>query len=503
MTDAHREIERKLRVDALFRLPPLTELEGVQSVEAQPTVTLHNHYFDTPDLRLFRWGITLRRREGGGDEGWHLKIPVGDADSGARDEIRAPLQPELPEELRGLITAFVRDEEPVPLVTLRTERTPYLLHDESGVVRGELVDDSVTVLDGHRTVAMFRELEVEAVPDFNGFLDEDFIDHVAEALAECGAVPSTMSKAATALGPRTLAPPDIPTLPWPRRRDPVGDTVHVFLAQHVRRLILEDLRVRRDLPDAVHQMRVNARRLRSGLKAFRTFIDPEVADHLRVELGWMASGLGEARDAEVLGERLDQHAQELPMPQAREAQEIVDAHVRLRVAEGALDAGAVLNSDRYRALLVELVAVAQRPPLTRAAEQPSGKALTAALTKSTTRLERAVAALSTDGPAEPWHEARIVAKRARYLAEACAPVLGKRTRTLAVTLAEVTDVLGTHHDAHIAQLTLAALAREADGVGGFALGMLQQVEVSAERADRREFERLWPSVTRAIRRTRE
>lgn len=56
MTDAHREIERKLRVDALFRLPPLTELEGVQSVEAQPTVTLHNHYFDTPTCGSFGGG---------------------------------------------------------------------------------------------------------------------------------------------------------------------------------------------------------------------------------------------------------------------------------------------------------------------------------------------------------------------------------------------------------------------------------------------------------------
>ena len=33
-------------------------------------------YLDTDDLRLARWRVSLRRREGGTDEGWHLKLPV-------------------------------------------------------------------------------------------------------------------------------------------------------------------------------------------------------------------------------------------------------------------------------------------------------------------------------------------------------------------------------------------------------------------------------------------
>ncbi len=500
MTEEHREIERKLRVDALFRLPTLTDVAGVASVEALPTVTLHNHYFDTPDLRLFRWGITLRRREGGGDEGWHLKIPVTGADPGARDEIRAPLQPELPDSLRRLITAFVREEEPGALVTLRTERTPYLLRDGDGNPRGELVDDAVTVLDGDRTVATFRELEVEAIPDAEGCLDEAFIDRVAEALAESGADPSTMSKAAAALGPRTLAPPDVPDVPWPSPREPVADAVRAFLAHHVRRLITEDLRLRRGLPDAVHQMRVNARRLRSGLKAFGPFLDPEAAQHLRTELAWMAAALGSARDTEVLQERLDRHAGDLPPVLAGRARAVIDAQLGARAAEGSLDAAAMIDSERYRDLLVALVTATRRPPLTRAASGTCGDLLPGVVAKTTRRLERAVDALSMDGPAESWHRARILAKRARYVAEACAPILGKRTRTLAGQLAQATDILGTHHDAHVAQVTLEALAERTDGPGGFALGRLYEIEVAAEMADRHEFTRLWPGVRRAIRR---
>ena len=45
-------------------------------------------YYDTADLRLLRSRMTLRRRRGGSDAGWHLKLPAG-ADS--RDEVRHPL----------------------------------------------------------------------------------------------------------------------------------------------------------------------------------------------------------------------------------------------------------------------------------------------------------------------------------------------------------------------------------------------------------------------------
>ena len=34
-------------------------------------------YYDTPNLRLLAEGVTLRRRTGGEDAGWHLKLPVG------------------------------------------------------------------------------------------------------------------------------------------------------------------------------------------------------------------------------------------------------------------------------------------------------------------------------------------------------------------------------------------------------------------------------------------
>src|SRR5665648_299973 len=88
----HREVERKVRVPADFELPPLGGIvPGVTDVVAGEPFTMVAAYHDTHDLRLIRWGATLRRREGGPDEGWHLKLPVADEEPLVRDrELQVP-----------------------------------------------------------------------------------------------------------------------------------------------------------------------------------------------------------------------------------------------------------------------------------------------------------------------------------------------------------------------------------------------------------------------------
>ena len=84
----HREIERKYDVEAGAALPSLVTMPGVDRVEQRPPVELDAIYLDTDDLALARARITLRRRTGGGDEGWHLKLP---ARKDVRRELHAPL----------------------------------------------------------------------------------------------------------------------------------------------------------------------------------------------------------------------------------------------------------------------------------------------------------------------------------------------------------------------------------------------------------------------------
>ena len=59
------------------RLPRWAGLAGVVDLVGPEEQTLEAVYYDTEDLRLAQAGVTLRRRRGGDDAGWHLKLPVG------------------------------------------------------------------------------------------------------------------------------------------------------------------------------------------------------------------------------------------------------------------------------------------------------------------------------------------------------------------------------------------------------------------------------------------
>src|ERR1700722_3686197 len=84
MTTEVRETEQKYEVEGDVALPSLADLPRVADVSEPEPETLTAEYYDTDDLRLLRAGITLRRREGGSDEGWHLKLP--DAAAGTAEK---------------------------------------------------------------------------------------------------------------------------------------------------------------------------------------------------------------------------------------------------------------------------------------------------------------------------------------------------------------------------------------------------------------------------------
>jgi len=101
-------------------------------------------YFDTADGRLAASKITLRRRTGGTDEGWHLKLPEG---SGARREVHAPLgtaERQVPEVLAARVAEVTGGQPLGPIAILNTERTAVTLRGGDGRVVAEVADDLVT-----------------------------------------------------------------------------------------------------------------------------------------------------------------------------------------------------------------------------------------------------------------------------------------------------------------------------------------------------------------------
>lgn len=499
-----REVELKFRVPGVFTLPELVEVGGpVTRVSRQAVREMTAIYYDTADLRLFRWGVTLRRRVGGIDAGWHLKLPVKGERDGARDELQLPLSAgepgEVPEALSMIVAPFVRNAALAPVAEVQNTRTPYLLFTEgSDVASIELVDDRVSIVKDGDILERFRELEIEAlVPDAP-------LDAVSDLLKQAGAATSSLSKAAAALGARGGESADVPEPLDAGPNDPASEAITSFITKHVRAFILQDVRVRRDLPDSVHQMRVAARRLRSGLKAFGPLVDENWANHLRTELAWAASSLGAARDTEVLLERLDSHAEHLGARDAQLVRALIDPQLQARMQTAREVALAALTTKRHLQLLDSLVAAVHHPQLTELADERSKDILPELVDRSFRRLNRRVKLLELEGPAAEWHEARISAKRARYSAEAVTGVFGASAKRLADALSDVTEILGDHQDACIAQDVLRELAdsSEIDGKTGFALGLLHEYEFETEVHNRLEFQQVWPRVKRIHKHTK-
>ncbi|MDT0342750.1 CYTH and CHAD domain-containing protein [Streptomyces litchfieldiae] len=461
---------------------PLPELAGAGEVRATRDAGAHRLnavYYDTPGQRLAADGVTLRRRTGGSDEGWHLKLPLGGS---AREEIRAPLADEPPAALLALARSRIRHEPLGPVVTLATDRRRRELLDASGTVLAEVAVDTVSARRGEAT-AEWTEVEVELAPG----ADPAVLDAVEERLAAAGARPSaSASKLARALAETAAAA--APEQPEPAAGT-AGAEVLAYARGQLAALIRLDPAVRRDRHDSVHQMRVATRRLRSCLRSYGRVLDRAATRPVEDELRWLAGELGTARDREVLADRLAARLAELPAelrtgPVARRLARRDDtgrAAARERVT-------AALDSSRYLALLDTLdLLLRGAPPLRRAAGRPAAKVLAGVVRREGDRLAGRLA-VATELPAGPdrddaLHVARKAAKRARYAAEAATPALGGEARRRGRRWRRVQEVLGDHHDSVVAREALAGLAAEAEAAGepSFAYGVLwgREAELAA------------------------
>ena len=488
----------------MFTWPDLSEV--VEQVHVHPTVAMTAVYHDTADLTLFRWQVTLRRRVGGADQGCHLKLPVFGEGDWVRDELQSPLESgevgHVPAELADIISPLVRAQELSPVVELRTQRTPMIVSNDAQQPLVEIVDDTVSVVDrAGMPLAIFRELEIELLDNDNPEA-LDAMEQLSMTLIEAGAVPGTMSKAAAALGPRATAPADVPELPMPPHNGMAADAIRSTIARHVRDLIFADVAVRRDLPDAVHQVRVSGRRLRSVLRTFEPLLEHEWAQELEDELAWLATEMGIIRDSEVLELRLVAHSELLPDPQAALASDAIRTALDRRLEDARSGAIAALRSDRHTQLIEDLVSAAREPRILDEAYQACEDVLPELVAKAWNSLAKSCRKLELEGPPDEWHRARIKAKRARYAVDAVLPVFsGVPVRRFAKSLAELTELLGDHQDAYVAQMFAQELAQspETTGPTGFALGLLHSIEVEAEYEGRLEFAETWSNVQKAAR----
>lgn len=489
------EIEKKYDVNTGAAVPALEQAAGVARTGKPHTDLLEAVYFDTPKHSLAARRITLRRRTGGKDAGWHLKLPPQAAAAAGegpqqRTELHAPLgRPDVvPDALLTHLHAYLRGAVPVPVVRLHTRRTTYPLYGDDGVHLADLADDQVTaerLQDGAAaTRQQWREWELELVHG-----DPGLFGPVEELLAAAGARPAGhASKLARALGPGKAAGTRSPgggDAAGPAgdegspallagKRAPAAAVVTVYVGAQIEQILATDAAVRGEEPEAVHAMRSATRRIRSVLGAYGRLYRASPVRKLRSELKWLGQLLGRPRDAEVLREQLRGELAGLPPGdgvagataglEQRTAADYDDAYRLLREA---------LGTERYFRLLDKLEDFRDNPPVRAEAVTPGRRAAAKAVDKAAKRLRRSRKAAkgARRGREQELalHRVRKDAKRLRHVAESAALVHGKRAGKVAKAARRQQKILGRFQDAAVARDLLAGVA--ADNTDAAAAGI--------------------------------
>jgi CHAD domain-containing protein len=275
-----------------------------------------------------------------------------------------------------------------------------------------------------------------------------------------------------------------------------------YIDAQAARLRALDPAVRRDEPDAIHQMRVTARRLRAALQAF-PMVAPGPTRRLRGELRWLGQVLGDARDAEVLEQYFEQELARTPVELViGPAQARVTAHFAAAQAAGRDAVLEALDSPRYWGILDDLGRLLEDPQQTAAATAPAAEILPRAVAhayrRAKHRMHRARRAPAGATRDVALHEARKAAKRARYAAEAVQPAFGKQARRFAKRMKAVQSVLGDHQDAVTARRVAREIGVDAHlaGENAFSFGLLNERAHRDALEYQRQARKVWKRAAR-------
>ncbi|QOV99565.1 CYTH and CHAD domain-containing protein [Rhodococcus pyridinivorans] len=496
------EAERKYSTTGDRPLPDLTGLPSVDAIDVD-RFELSAQYYDTADLCLLRSKITLRRREGGDDAGWHLKLPSG---VDTRTELHFPLGDDSAEDVPadlGSLLRGIRRGAPLSLAALLVTRRHRhrLRSSDGGFVAEVVVDDVDAVRSADGSEIRWKEIEVEWNSTLGDKTIGRFLTALEERFAAVGITRSeSPSKLHRVLGDLLPARP-----PIAKGLIPVRD----YLSSELHTLGLSDIAVRRDARDAVHSMRKAARRLRSALQTYsdEIVVDPDLVDELR----WLGRRLSPSRDLEVQWERLTDRVADIPVESHREATRArIDEYFSARSEAARLEAVDTLDSDRYVGLLTRLdAAITDIAPATEAARarpKVARKELLRAVAALSKKVSRRVDRVGdAENPAERdalMHRARKGAKRMRYAIEVIAPLHPKRSGRILDRFDDFQDLLGEFQDSVVAREHLLDMLSEQGHTAetSFGLGILFRIETEIGDAQAAHLDSGWRKAYRAARR---
>lgn len=520
---AHRELERKYELpDGAKARIDWSVLEGYTVTDAAVEHRMEAVYYDTASMALHRHHVALRLRRGGADDGWHVKLRETDGRYEAQFPLLEQAPERMPDAVRHLVGALTGGQPLHRIATLHTIRRVLSIAGVSGEQVGEVAIDDVEAVD-HRTGThrSWSEWEVELT---DGAAPEEhqhrIFSAVEQALFAVGGRPSSsQAKIARALGAEGLTPGDDDDVPVPAdgttasttgakgqdsgRQESAhkatgADLMVTVLGQLAEQSVLWDLKARLEVPDAVHQLRVTSRSMRSLLKAGAPFFAGDSAAELDGRLRELARALSGARDAEVTAELLPARIAALNAAVDPTAAQALQHSAEQEAAEAAATVRGHLSNPEHLRLLADVQAFAEAPPLTEKCRHlPAGKVVNSLLRRALRKVvrvgERGMTAEDSGAETDPGqrlehlHEVRKAVKRVRYVnailkRSGFAP--GTSVAHAAADAKAHQEVLGEIMDAGVLAGWLERAAESSKGTGEdrYAVGLLHGAELAAVRA---------------------
>jgi inorganic triphosphatase YgiF len=465
MSQADREIELKF----LCAPQDLAAVLAAAPAGDDETRELISVYFDTPDRVLEKAGASLRVRESGGKRVQTLKRGKGLA----REEHERPVEDLRPDPDLGPLRELLPPEGAAalqPAFHVRVQRRQRLIR--YGGAQIELALDQGEVRGGDRTSPICEvELELKAG-------EPRALFELARELST--AAPLYLSFDGKAAQGQALT---AGSRPQARRREevvlkPQATTAEAFQAAARNALahMAGSAQALREAPapEAIHQLRVAARRLRSLIATFAPVVGDARADGMKGELKWLAKACDLARELDVFADEAPRWAEALkPAPEGLAALLAAAAEAR---GPAAAEAAFAASSERFRTLLLDATAWVETgdwladPERAKDRDRPARAFAADALERRLKRLRRKAKGFAGADDAHR-HELRIEAKKLRYAAEAFASLFpAKRAAAFIARLKTVQDELGALNDAAVVGPLLAGL--DLDPAAAFAAGEL-------------------------------
>ena len=477
------------------------ELPGVADVAVGVDVHSEETHYDTPDRALAAAGVSVRRQTGDGPRGWVLELPG----RGPRHhEVRQALGRAVrtaPAALQRLTWAAARGRTLGPVLQLTADARQRDLLDADGLVVARLTTRTVLarpLVPEDSAAQEWAEWQVEVVDG-----RRDLLDAIGEAWAALGAEESDRTQQV-----RTVLDDPDPDSDDGDAGAPGGGGAGALvlgqLADDVARLLGQDPLVRIDAPDAVQAMHVATRRLAGVLASFGELFEDAPREHLSTELAWLTAVLADARDVEVLTDRLlpdlDEEAAGHVAGSGTGDPAVVAEQVRALLA-GRHEAAhaavvAALDAARYRDLVGALEAFVAVPSFTAAARRSVRKSLLPLVADAHKLLKEAYRDLDPDGDDTPdaLDRLRLAATRARDAAEVLEPARGDDAADYADAVKQLLDVLAEQRGSVLARELLEELVPAA-GAGAFVLGRLHGLEEVRAAVAQHDLDDAWSAAS--------